>query len=165
MVMRFLDTNVLVYAMDPADKRKQKIAQTLLSKAQSRKDTAVSIQVLTEFSSVMLNKFHRPADIVGATVSALARNLVFVAPSVRHLTRALEIHAFCQISIWDALVVAAADEALTRAARNLPDVEVATAAGASVYQMMVHGAVVVTRPAWEKLKERLAAPAKKETVA
>ena len=63
------------------------------------------------------------------------------------------------------LVVAAADEALTRAARNLPDVEVATAAGASVYQMMVHGAVVVTRPAWEKLKERLAAPAKKETVA
>ena len=63
------------------------------------------------------------------------------------------------------LVVAAADEALTRAARNLPDVEVATAAGASAYQMMVHGAVVVTRPAWEKLKERLAAPAKKETVA
>ena len=63
------------------------------------------------------------------------------------------------------LVVAAADEALTRAARNLPGVEVATAAGAGPYQMMVHAAVVVTRPAWEKLKERLAAPAKKETVA
>ena len=63
------------------------------------------------------------------------------------------------------LVVAAADEALTRAARNLPGVEVATAAGAGPYQMMVHGAVVVTRPAWEKLKGRLAAPAKKETVA
>ena len=63
------------------------------------------------------------------------------------------------------LVTAAADEALARAARNLPGVEVATAAGASVYQMMVHGTVVVARPAWEKLKERLAAPAKKETVA
>ena len=63
------------------------------------------------------------------------------------------------------LVVAAADEALTRAARNLPGVEVATAAGAGLYQMMVHGTVVVARPAWEKLKERLAAPAKKETVA
>ncbi len=107
--MRFLDTNILVYAMDPADRRKQKIAQTLLTKAQAQKDGAVSIQVLTEFSNVMLNKFHRPSDIVGATVSAFANNLFFVEPSVRHLTRALEIHAFCQISIWDALVVAAAE--------------------------------------------------------
>lgn len=107
--MRFLDTNVLVYAMDPADGRKQKIAMALLTKGQARRDAAVSFQVLTEFSNVMLGKFHRPADIVAETVAALAGNLVFVEPSVRHLTRALEIHAFCQISIWDSLVVAAAE--------------------------------------------------------
>ena len=107
--MRFIDTNVLVYAMDPADARKQRISRELLKQSAAKRDGAVSIQVLTEFSNVMLNKFHRPADVVGATVSTFAEDLIFIEPLVRHLTRALEIHAFCQISIWDALIVAAAE--------------------------------------------------------
>ena len=107
--MFFLDTNIIVYSVDPADTKKQKIAKDILRRSAAKRDGAVSIQVLTEFSNVMINKFHRPADAVAGTVAALARDLVFVTPSVRHMTRALEIHAFCQISIWDALVVAAAE--------------------------------------------------------
>ncbi len=109
MVMFFLDTNIIVYSVDPADPEKQKRAKDILKRSAAKRDGAVSMQVLTEFSNVMINKFHRPADTVAGTVAALARDLVFVEPTVRHLTRALEIHAFCQISIWDALVVAAAE--------------------------------------------------------
>ena len=107
--MFFLDKHIIVYSVDPADTKKQKIAKDILRRSAAKRDGAVSIQVLTEFSNVMINKFHRPADAVAGTVAALARDLVFVTPSVRHMTRALEIHAFCQISIWDALVVAAAE--------------------------------------------------------
>ena len=107
--MFFLDTNIIVYSVDPADPEKQKKAKAILRRSAAKRDGAVSIQVLTEFSNVVIHKFHRPADAVASTVAALARDLVFVTPSVRHLTRALEIHAFCQISIWDALVVAAAE--------------------------------------------------------
>ncbi len=58
------------------------------------------------------------------------------------------------------LVVKAFDETLTLASRNLPDVEVATASGASLYQMMLHRKVIVSQPAWEDLKARIAAPRK-----
>ena len=60
------------------------------------------------------------------------------------------------------LVVKAADDALTLAARNLPGVEVATAAGVGVYQMMAHGKVLVARAAWEDLAKRLEGKQKKE---
>ena len=61
------------------------------------------------------------------------------------------------------LVVKAADDTLTLAARNLPGVEVATAVGAGVYQMMAHEKVLVARAAWEDLAKRLEGPAKKES--
>ena len=47
----FLDTNVLVYAYDSTDPRKQRIAQRLLVKALAD-GTAISGQVLGEFAAV-----------------------------------------------------------------------------------------------------------------
>ena len=107
--MFFLDTNVLAYSIDSRFPEKQRKALDILRKAVVKRNAAVSIQVLTEFSSVALKKLGQSPSEIRQEVMVWAERLVFVAPSVRHLTRALEIHAFCQISIWDALVVAAAE--------------------------------------------------------
>ena len=91
----------------------------------------------------------------------VAEELSVPAPKTKELVKILK--AF---GTEDALlVVKAADEALTRAAGNLPGVEVATARAAGPYQMIVHDKVIVTRAAWEDLAARLAADEKKETVA
>ena len=51
----FIDTNVLVYANDPADRRKQHIArETLLEHAGT---LVLSAQVLAEFYSVVTRTF------------------------------------------------------------------------------------------------------------
>ena len=63
------------------------------------------------------------------------------------------------------LVVKAPDDKLSLAARNLPGVEVVTAARATTYKMMVHAKVVVARAAWEDLSARLVEGVRKETVA
>ena len=109
--MRFFDTNVLVYAIDGGEPVKRRIAEKLVRDAIIRRDSAVSIQVLTEFSNVAMRKLGQSPDAVRHQVSTLAQRLVFVEPRVEHLLRALEIHAFCRISIWDALIVAAAESA------------------------------------------------------
>ena len=50
--MRFFDTNILVYAVDPRDSRKQQIAAELLSHAmECNNDGAISVQVMSEFVS------------------------------------------------------------------------------------------------------------------
>src|SRR5438093_13419393 len=51
----FLDTNVLLYAYDPTDRRKQEIAQDLVRKALAG-DIIWSIQVLAEFTATLLHK-------------------------------------------------------------------------------------------------------------
>ena len=107
--MFFLDTNILAYSIDSRFPEKQQVALDILRKAVVKRNAAVSIQVLTEFSNVALKKLGQSPSDVRQEVMVWAERLVFVTPSVRHLTRALEIHAFCQISIWDALVVTAAE--------------------------------------------------------
>ena len=56
----FLDTNVLVYAFDASEPRKQRIAQELVRKALAGEIIASS-QVLAEFSATLLHKVKPPA--------------------------------------------------------------------------------------------------------
>ena len=53
------------------------------------------------------------------------------------------------------IVIAKADRDLLRAARNIPDVEVAMAQEVSTYQMLRYPVVVSTRPAMELLQARV----------
>src|SRR5438552_17817560 len=57
--LEFLDTNVLVYAYDPSDPRKQQIAQNLVRRAVAG-EIATSSQVLAEFAATLLPKL-KPA--------------------------------------------------------------------------------------------------------
>ena len=61
--MKFFDTNVLVYAVDPRDSRKQNIACALLSNALDvNHDGAISVQVLSEFANILKNKLHQSEE-------------------------------------------------------------------------------------------------------
>ena len=109
--MVLVDTNVLVYANDESDPRKQQVAIRLLEKHARARSGCLSTQVLHEFANILLNKLHVPSADVANRVRTYAGLFHVEAASTRNLLRALEIHAFCRISIWDALIVAAAEAA------------------------------------------------------
>ena len=55
--MRFFDTNVLVYAASNQDLRKREIALGLLRHAlEENRDGVISLQILQEFTNVMLKR-------------------------------------------------------------------------------------------------------------
>ena len=105
----FVDTNVLVYAASnaAADQPKRDRALELLD----RPDLALSAQVLAEFyvaatSQSKLNMTHADAVFL---LQALAR--IPACPITRELVmEAVELRQRCQISYWDAAIIAAAKQ-------------------------------------------------------
>jgi predicted nucleic acid-binding protein len=107
----FLDTNILLYAYDPTDRRKQRIAQEMLSRG-AADDLVISTQVLAEFASNLLHKMSpraQPAAVLGAI--ALFRPLRLVASDTDTVRRAIEVHARYGLHFYDGMIVAAAERA------------------------------------------------------
>lgn len=105
----FLDTNVLVYAYDPGDSRKQRIAQEIVKRA-LKGDILVSTQVLAEFAVTLLHKAAsaaRPADVI-AVLDALGPIRV-VIPDGEIVRRAVEVRAKYGLHFYDGMIVAAAE--------------------------------------------------------
>src|SRR5512134_1507598 len=108
----FLDTNVLVYAYDKSEPRKQAIAQQLLRSAIRDESAAVSVQVLGEFFVVVTRKIREAmtaeeAARVIRTVGVLAVQEVDLAL----VQRAIDAHKLYGLAYWDCLIVAAAERA------------------------------------------------------
>lgn len=105
----FVDTNVLVYAVDEADPTKQRIARTLLAQTT---ELVVSAQVLGEFYVTVTRKLAVvvAADTAGELVNKLVR-LPCVAVDGQLVQRALVASQRWQLSYWDALVLEAARQA------------------------------------------------------
>ena len=103
----FIDTNVLVYANDPADKRKQQIArETLLERAGS---LVFSAQVLSEFYSVVTRKFSPLLGLEDArTIVDDLRRFPVVVIDEQLVLDAITISARAMLSYWDGLILAAA---------------------------------------------------------
>ena len=105
----FLDTNVLVYAYDPGDPRKQRIAQDLVRRAVAG-DMVTSTQVLAEFAATLLHKLSpavRPEDAT-AVLDALGPIRV-IAPDGDTVRRAVEVRAEYGVHFFDGMIVAAAE--------------------------------------------------------
>lgn len=103
----FLDTNVLVYAVDDADPLKRDRAREVLGG--SADQLVLSAQVLSEFYVVVTRKLDDPmteADAAEA-VRGLARLPVVVADSDL-VEAAVALSWESQISFWDAQIIAAA---------------------------------------------------------
>lgn len=107
----FLDTNVLVYAYDPSEARKQQVAQDLLRRALSG-EFLTSTQVLAEFAATLLHKLTPPAqaEAVIAALDALSpiRLLAVDGGAIR---RAVEARSAYGVHFYDGLILATAEGA------------------------------------------------------
>ncbi len=105
----FLDTNVLVYAYDPSDRRKQQTARELVRKALAG-DVLLSTQVLAEFATTLLHKLSpaaRPADVIAALDALSPIRTIF--PDGEVVRRAVEARAEYGLHFYDGMIVAAAE--------------------------------------------------------
>lgn len=105
-----VDTNILIYACDQSDTRRQAIALALLSGAS---DGVLLWQVACEFlaASRKLSKQGFTEEHAWNRLAEFRDLLPLVLPSATNLTHAKELHVAHHISLWDALILAACIEA------------------------------------------------------
>jgi predicted nucleic acid-binding protein len=106
----FLDTNILVYAVDDRHPVKHERAIVAVERCIGDGCGVISTQVLQEFASVALGKLHQRVDVVLAELSALeSMEIVQLTPLL--IRRALDFHTLHQMHFWDAAILAAAEAA------------------------------------------------------
>lgn len=110
--LTFVDTNVLVYAHDRSESRKQPMAQTLLEGLWASRTGALSTQILQEFYVVATRKFDPPMSKRAAReVVALYAVWPLVQIDLPLIVTASRLEERHKLSFWDALVVEAARRA------------------------------------------------------
>ncbi|MCW5978853.1 MAG: PIN domain-containing protein [Bryobacteraceae bacterium] len=118
----FLDTNLLIYAIDATDPHKQAVAQTWIATAHESGDGLVSYQVVQEWFNVVLRKAAAPlsVDEAASIYHRLIEPLWRIQSTRELLDTALDLHRRDSISWWDSLIVSAALQG--RCERVLSDV-------------------------------------------
>lgn len=108
----FLDTNVLIYAVDEADLAKQQIAVALVREAILSGRGIISIQVVQEFLNVARRKFKQPMTIEQCRghIRNVLEPLCAYFPSISTMDRALLTIDETSYSFYDALILTAAIE-------------------------------------------------------
>ena len=108
----FVDTNVLAYAHDRSETRKQPLAKALLETLWETRTGALSTQVLQEFYVVATRKFDPPMSRRAAReVVALYGGWPTVHVDIDLILAASELEGRHRVSFWDALIVEAARRA------------------------------------------------------
>ena len=107
----FLDTNILVYAYQYTDARKQRIAQDLVRRAVAER-WVISSQVLAEFATTLLHKFSQAptAEELNQILDRL-EPIKLVLPDIEVIRRAVQARTAYQLHFYDGLIVAAAERA------------------------------------------------------
>lgn len=105
-----IDTNVLVYAHDPRDRRKQERALAVLDTLMTQERVALSVQCLSEFFNATTRRLPEPLSpaVAHAQVERFVRGsriLNLTAAAVLEGCRGAGEHS---LSIWDALIWATA---------------------------------------------------------
>ena len=108
--MRFIDTNVLVYASTDQDARKGEIARDVIAHAMMvNHDGCISTQVLSEFCNTMLRKLRHDRESVDGFLDYY-RELVAADVTVDLIRSAIDVQAEFGIQYYDALIVATAEK-------------------------------------------------------
>jgi predicted nucleic acid-binding protein len=108
--MDFIDTNVIVYANDRRDPRKQDIALNVIGTAMRQRSGVISVQVLQEYANTALAKLRQQPPTVLRQL-ALLESLTIVRPDAKMVRRSVELQSLFAISFWDASILAAAESA------------------------------------------------------
>ena len=104
--MNAVDTNVLIYARDPRDPRKQAVAATLLA---SLTDGVLLWQVACEYIAAARKLVPLGFDLnqAWADINDLRQAWTPMLPTWKVLDRAEQLMASYNLSSWDALIIAA----------------------------------------------------------
>lgn len=104
----FLDTNVLVYAVDESEPEKRDAARRLLAST-DHGEFVLSAQILSEFYVVATRRLAQPmAEDVAATAVDQLSLLPVVPIDPALVKNAIELSRSSQVSYWDGLILAAA---------------------------------------------------------
>jgi predicted nucleic acid-binding protein len=105
----FLDTNILVYAYDAGEPRKQNIAQGLVRRALAG-EIAVSSQVFAEFAATLLHKMTpaaKPEDLIALLDTLGPIKLISLDGDV--IRRAVQARGQYGLHFYDGMIVASAE--------------------------------------------------------
>jgi predicted nucleic acid-binding protein len=105
----FVDTNVLLYSLDPVDGGKQRAAHRWLAALWEQGSGSLSWQVLHEFYVNAIRKIGAPKNKARATVEAFSLWHP-VETGVGLIGRAWHWMDEAQLTYWDGLIVAAAEQ-------------------------------------------------------
>jgi predicted nucleic acid-binding protein len=106
----FIDTNILVYALDSFDPAKQKRCRNILRRVNADPKGVISTQVMQEFYVTATGKLGTDPLIAKDLLNAFERfEVVIVTPEI--IKEAIDIRILNRLSFWDALIVAAAQSA------------------------------------------------------
>src|SRR5580698_9331609 len=107
----FLDTNILVYAYDAGDSKKQRIARQFVARAVAGQ-FVISTQVLAEFASTLLHKLQPPLSIQDVSLALdVLSPIPLIQPDGDMVLRAVEAHAAFGMHFYDGMITAAAERA------------------------------------------------------
>lgn len=109
----FVDTNVLIYAVDEANQKKHEAAKLWRAELWKSRRGRISFQVLQEFYANVAQKWPSSRRQAQAEV----RNLLAWRPvplDAEVLEQAWKVQERYQLSFWDSLIVAAAKTASCR---------------------------------------------------
>ena len=111
MSKTFIDTNILVYAMDQADPLKHKQSRFFLQELRKEEHTGViSTQILQEFYVTAIKKLNLDPVLVKSILRAFKNyEVVVINPDL--IESAVDCSVLNRISFWDALVVVSAESA------------------------------------------------------
>src|SRR5262245_57184303 len=109
LTRQFLDTNVLVYAHDRSAGEKYRRARHLVEELATRKNGALSLQVLQEFFVTVTARLPKRLSVhdAAAIVSDLSA-LPTHTPGVTDVLAAIDMHDRLHVSFWDAMILQSA---------------------------------------------------------
>lgn len=108
----FVDTNILIYAHDADAGSKRARAEAILRELWDSGAGRLSVQVLQEFYVNATRKLVTPVAQMSAREVVSSYGAWVREPTTADtVTRAIDVAALAQISFWDALIVAAAEQA------------------------------------------------------
>ena len=105
----FVDTNVFIYAYSDDDMIKHKIAENLLRKDLAENSIVISVQILSEFYSVMAKSKLSHSEIA-YYVKEIAKQTYVKSLTIETIELCLRIKEKCHFSWWDSLVLSSALE-------------------------------------------------------
>ena len=106
----FVDTNILVYAIDAHDPQRRKLSQQALRGLGKQDSGVISTQVLQEFYIVATKKLGiNPLVAKGMLHGFETFEIVVIDPAL--ITDAIDCSVLNKISFWDGLIVASAESA------------------------------------------------------